>query len=257
MNRRRAFKRPSIRQAEICDLVSRCGAVSVDDLAEKFDISSETIRRDLTVLADARKIRKVHGGARPVSQQDEGVFDTRMRRNAVAKRRIAEKLVAHISPRQSLFLDTGSTTLICAEILARIKDLTIITNSAKIAAIFAKGSGGADVFLLGGRYREDNAQTVGGYALDQIKHFRADNAIITIGGLDCEGAMDFSSREAQIARAMMGASAKVTIVADHTKFNRSASFNVCDLDEINMLISNKPPDLELGRAMSAAGIEVC
>jgi len=256
MSRRRTFKGPSVRQAKISDLVAQRGAVSVESLAEKFDTSAETIRRDLTVLADAGQIQKVHGGARPVSSQGEGVFDTRMRRNALAKRLIAEKVATLVAPRQSLFLDTGSTTLVCADLLARIKKLTIITNSVRIAATFAKGSGGAEVYLLGGRYREDNAQTVGTYAANQIKHFRADNAIITISAIDEKGVTDFSSHEAQIAHAMIDASANATIVADHTKFNRAASFNVCSLNRVDVLVSDKAPDTVLGAALKEADIEV-
>lgn len=230
--------------------------MSVEALADKFDTSAETIRRDLSVLADAGRLRKVHGGVRSVAIEGEGEFEVRMRRNALAKRLIAEKLVTLVQPRQTLFLDTGSTTLICAEALARIKKLTIITNSSRIAAVFSKGSGGADVYFLGGFFRGDNAQTVGPVTIDQTGQYRADNAIITIGAIDASGVTDYSNNEAQVARAMIAASAQVTIVADHTKFNHAASFNVCSLNDIDTLISNKAPDSALVGALSKAEVEV-
>jgi DeoR family glycerol-3-phosphate regulon repressor len=254
--RQNAYMRPSMRQAEICDLIAKRGEMSVGGLAVKFDASAETIRRDLTTLADAGQIRKVHGGARALSPQGEGVFDVRMRRNALAKRLIAEKVVALVAPRQTVFLDTGSTTLICAEAMARIKKLTVITNSTRIAATFAKGAGGTDVYLLGGRYRGGNAQTVGCDTTNEIARFRADMAIITVAAIDAGNAMDFSNDEAQVARAMISASAQTVIVADHTKFNRAAPFNVCNLNGINTLVSDKAPNTALERELYGANVNV-
>jgi len=230
--------------------------MTVGGLAAKFDASAETIRRDLTLLADAGQIRKVHGGARALSPQGEGVFDARMRRNALAKRLIAEKVVSLVAPRQTIFMDTGSTTLICAEAMARIKQLTVITNSTRIAAIFAQGPGGADVYLLGGLYRRDNAQTVGSETIEQVNNFRADIAIITVAAIDADNAMDFSKDEAQIARAMIAASAQTVIVADHTKFNRTAPFNVCTLNRIDTLVSDKPPEITLKGVLNDANIDI-
>lgn len=243
--------RPGIRQASIAEFVSKRGEASVDLLAEKFDTSSETIRRDLTVLADAEQVRKVHGGARAIASHGEGDFDARMRRNTLAKHLIAEKMAKLVKPRQTLFIDTGSTTLICAEALAKIKNLTIITNSTRIAASFAAGSGGADVYLLGGLYRGGNAQTVGAGAVSEIANYSADMAILTIGAIDSGGAMDFSNQEALVARAMMRASVQVAILADHSKFDKRAAFKLCGLSGIDTLVSDRAP----GAALAAALVE--
>ncbi len=253
---RRIILKPGIRQAEICDLVTRRGKMSVDDLAARFDTSAETIRRDLTALAEAGRIRKIHGGARPVSPLGEGVFAARMRRNALAKRKIAQKMCALVLPGQTLFLDTGSTTLICAEALVRIKRLTIVTNSTRIADTFALGGGGADVYLLGGRYRADNAQTVGASSVCDIAGYRADTAIITVGALDGGGVMDFSSHEAEVARAMIRSAAQTRVVADHSKFGRAAPFRVSPLADIEQLVTDKTPGSGLLGALDRAGVEV-
>lgn len=256
MSRSKTYVRPSMRQAEICDLITKRGKINVGALAERFDASAETIRRDLTILADAGQIRKVHGGARALSPQGEGVFDARMRRNALAKRLIAEKVASLVSPRQTVFLDTGSTTLICAEAMARIKKLTVITNSTRIAATFAEGTGGAGVYLLGGYYRSDNAQTVGSDTVSEVGRFRADIAIITVAAIDAGNAMDFSNEEAQVARAMIAASAQTIIVADHTKFNHAAPFNVCNLNGIDTLVSDKAPGTTLEKVLNDANVNI-
>lgn len=252
----RKLIRPSIRQASIAEFVTKRGEASVELLAEKFDTSSETIRRDLTVLAEAGQLRKVHGGARAVISHGEGDFDVRMRRNTLAKHLIAEKMAALIKPRQTLFMDTGSTTLICAAALAKIKNLTIITNSTRIAASFAAGSGGANVYLLGGLYRGGNAQTVGAGPIGEIANYSADLAILAIGAIDGNGAMDFSNQEALVARAMMRASGQVAILADHSKFEKRAAFRLCGLSGIDMLVSDRAPAGALKAALLEAGTGV-
>ncbi len=247
---------PAARQARILELVAQRGQARVPALARRFQTSDETIRRDLTILAEAGQLRKVHGGARALAAQHEGVFAARLRRNALAKRLIAEKLVAMLSPRATLFMDTGSTTLICAEALAKVKNLTVITNSTRIAAAFGTGRGGAEVYVLGGAYRADNAQTVGAATLADIAHYHADIALLTIGGLDQSGAMDFSHAEAMVARAMAAASTQVVVLADHSKFGRRAAFGVCGLADISTLVSDTPPDESLRAALGAAGVTV-
>jgi len=257
MARRRTSIKPGIRQARIVELVSQQSAVTVEDLAVDFNISPETIRRDLSILADAGRIRKVHGGARPARLQEEGPFEDRMNSNALAKRIIAEKVVRLVSPNQTIFLDTGSTTLICAEALAQIDSLTVITNSCRIAATFAAGSGGANVYLLGGQYRADNEQSVGAITVEEVGRYNADCAILTVTAIDTCGAMDFSHEEAQVARAMIASASRVAVVADSTKFGQRTVFNVCELSQIDSLVADTPPsDNELAEAISAAEIEL-
>lgn len=253
---RRTVVRPGVRQAEICDLVARHGEMSVERLALKFDTSQETIRRDLSILADSGRVQKVHGGVRRVLRRDEGAFEERMGRNALAKRLIAEKVAKLVAPRQAIFMDTGSTTLICAEALARVKDLTVITNSARIAATFAAGTGGAEVYLLGGRYSSDNSQTVGSTTIREIEQYRTDRAIITVGALDSGGVQDCSNDEAQVARAMIAVASQITVVADHSKFGQSATFSVCDLEKIDQLVVDKFPEGVLKDALTEANVEV-
>ena len=245
----RTALRPGIRQAKICELVSRRGEVSVEDMAERFHASPETIRRDLSALAEAGRLRKVHGGARALGPLEEGVLRARMRQNLLAKQLIAEKAAALVVPGMVLFVDTGSTTLIAARELARIRRLTIITNSTQIADVFATGAGGAEVILLGGRYRHANAQTVGAETIAQAGLYSADMALLTIGALDSHGAMDFSSREAQLARVMVANAHECTVLADHSKLGKRAGFRVCRLEQVTTLICDRPPEESLKEAL--------
>ena len=257
VTKRHISTKSRIRQARIAELVSTQSAVTVEGLAADFEISPETVRRDLSILADAGRIRKVHGGARSVQPKEEGPFEDRMNTNTLAKQLIAEKVARLVSPGQSLFMDTGSTTLICAEVLAQIDNLTVITNSCRIAATFANGSGCANVYLLGGMYRADNAQSVGEITVEEVSRYNADFAILTVGTIDTCGAMDFSQEEAQVGRAMLTAASQAVVVVDSTKFNRKTVFNVCDLSQIDILVVDSPlPDGAFAEAVAVAEIEV-
>lgn len=257
MSAGRASVTPRVRQARIADLVRKRGRVTVEDLAGLFESSHETIRRDLTALAEAGAIQKVHGGAKLPRRREEGPFQERLGRNAAAKRVIAAKAARLIAPGETIFIDTGSTTLLCAEEAARIADLTVVTNSARIAAVFAEGAGEARIFLVGGSYDGDNAETVGPMAIAQVRAFHADHAILGAGALDARaGAMDVSVDEAQIARAMLEHSDRVIMLADATKFDRRAAFAVCPLGRIDHLVCDRPPEGALAQALADASVTV-
>jgi DeoR family glycerol-3-phosphate regulon repressor len=231
--------------------------MTVEALAEHFAVSAETIRRDLGQLAEHGTIQKVHGGAKRLRLHAEGSFQERMTENADAKRLIARKLHQLVEPGETVFMDTGSTTLFCAEVLAGIGRLTVITNSVRIAQTIINGAAGNVVYLLGGQFSGDNSQTVGPLAIEQIKGFQADHAILTIAAMDAEvGAMDANFDEACVAREMILRSRHLVVVANATKFNRRAAFRVCDLDEIDILVSDEPPGVELTAALREALVEL-
>ena len=246
--------RPQQRQLNIIDILRRTGRVSVDELVAEFNASAETIRRDLSVLASTGKIQKVHGGALlPSNQQGEGPFQQRMAENIAAKRIIAEKASQLISAGDSLLIDTGSTTLIFAEEIAAIKDLTVITNSAEIAKVIAAAKNNSKVFLLGGEYHADNRQTLGTMLIAQLEQFHVQYAVVTVGSLNAQvGAADFNIEEAMIARAMLQRADKSILLADSSKFNNVASFVVAKLNQFDQLVCDIEPDQELKRALEEA-----
>lgn len=246
-----------LRQEKIAEAVRRHGRVSVEQLAARFKTSHETIRRDLTVLAETGSVQKFHGGAKLPHRQEEGPFRERMALNAVGKRIIAEKAARLVAPGDTVFIDTGSTTLMCAEEIAKTGGLTVITNSTRIAAVMAERGNRTVVFLLGGRFDGDNKETVGPTAISEIQSFHADHALITIGALDgAAGATDFNFDEAQVARAMMENADDLIVVADASKFQRRAAFTVCALERIDALVTDRPPSGDLGAALAAAKVRV-
>jgi DeoR family glycerol-3-phosphate regulon repressor len=245
------------RQTKLIELVRRQEKVSVEALAAQLDASRETIRRDLSQLAQSGKILKVHGGAMMPRVMVEGPFKQRLSDFVDAKVEIAKAAAGLFVPGETLFLDTGSTTLMFAEAIASMPGLTIVTNSTEIARVIAAAKTGSRAFLLGGEFNADNSQSVGTMAVTQIRAFRAHHAVLTVGALDARsGAMDYNIEEAQIARAMIEQSNSVTVLADSSKFSALASFAVCPLSQISRLVTEAAPPEDTRAAFADAGGEL-
>ncbi|NTF46093.1 hypothetical protein A6U86_32440 [Rhizobium sp. AC27/96] len=252
--------RPSERQDEIVRQVHRAGEITVDDLAARLGVSRETIRRDLSNLDAIGRLRKFHGGARIRSQQTsepqvEGPFALRMADNAALKRKIAYTAASLLSPGDTLFIDTGTTTLLLAEALADLPSLTVITNSHRIAAT-AAANPNHKIFLIGGAYGTDAGQSLGHLAVEQIKRFRARHAFLTVGAVDETCVMDFDAQETEIAQTMIDRTEMVTVLADSSKFGRQGVFEVAPWRTIDRLVTDRSPSRTLETAIRAEGVEI-
>ncbi len=249
---------PEERRNEIINMVRTETRASVEQLAEALNASRETIRRDLSELDSRGFLRKVHGGA-VISEPDtadslEGPFSARMAQNLKAKRAIAKAAASLLKAGDSVLIDTGSTTLVLAEELSAIAGLTVITNSAAIAALAAKGPE-SKVFLIGGEYRRSGQENVGEIAVQQISQFRAMHAILTVAAVAETGYMDHDFQEAQVARAMSRQAASVTILADSSKMGRLGVFEVGPPQLAKRLITNEIPDDLAGR-LRGSGVDI-
>ncbi|QFR34432.1 DeoR/GlpR family DNA-binding transcription regulator [Ancylobacter sp. TS-1] len=254
---------PTSRHEVILALVARSGEASVEVLARELGVSHETVRRDLSRLDTAGRLRRFHGGARAIGvpvavpaavTEKEWPFAQRMAQNAAGKARIAAAASALFQPDDSLFVDTGSTTVAFAEALAGRPPLVVITNAPRIAATLA--GHGHKVFLIGGAYGADAGESLGPLALEQIGKFRARHAVLTVGAIDQTCMMDFDLQEAEVAKAMIERADRVTVLADHSKFDRRAVFEVAPLAAIHTLVTDQPPSEPMGRALTAAGVEL-
>jgi DeoR family glycerol-3-phosphate regulon repressor len=247
--------KPKQRQARALEAIERAGEVTVDGLAADFGVSPETVRRDLMLLAENGVVQRVHGGARRLRLHAEGTFEQRMDEAAAEKAKVARKLAQIITPGDTCLIDTGSTTLACAQALSEITDLTIVTNSVRIAQVMARGSGMARVHLIGGIYDVDNGESVGADAIEQIARFHADYAIIGVAALDAAaGPSAANFDEASVARAMCFNARKIIIVAHAEKFVRQAAHKICRFDEIDMIVSDDAPADDLRRVLKSSGV---
>lgn len=248
---------PEHRRARILDLLTTRQQTSVNDLADDLGVSRETVRRDLARLEDGGLLRKVHGGAVPLQTGMEPMLKLRIGQQRVEKLAIAERAASLFSAGDSLFVDAGTTTAAFASALARSDGLTVITNSLEVAGCLGAGPGDNKLFLLGGSFRADALETVGPLTVEQIEGFRVDHAVLTIGAIDEGGAIgDFNTDEAMVARAMIRRAGDVTILADHTKFDRSALAKVCTLAEVRRVVTDRLPGASWRRMLKDADVEL-
>ncbi len=229
--------------------------LEVEALALEFGTSRETIRRDLAALDRQGLVRRVHGGATlSLPGEGEGPFRDRMGSQVAAKRAIARHVAAGLVPGDSLFIDTGSTTLFLAEEIAQRKGLIVITNSGDIAALCQKGQGNR-VVLIGGEFRGPGRETLGPLAVAQIGQLRAARAVLTVASVTARGVFDFDPQEAEIARAMIAQADEVTVLADASKMGRSGVFEVCPMAKLGRIVTDGM-DPVLRAAADAAGVRV-
>ena len=248
---------PHDRQNKIVNIIRERNHITVDELAKFLSVSRETIRRDLTTLTRIGKVQQCHGGASLPIITEEGPFQEPMSENVAAKVQIADEAVKLVSPGETIFIDTGSTTLYFAEKLAELSNLTVITNSGEIARIISLFPMQPQVFMLGGKFNGDNRQTYGNLVISQAQFFRAHHVILTVGVVNAiTGIMDFNFEEAQIAQAMIEQAESLTVLADYSKFGGIASFKVCDLDQVTNLVCNQCPPDEIKSALLEANVNI-
>src|SRR6218665_1104856 len=247
--------RPSERHAAILEIVDEHRHVSVDFLAQRWGASRETIGRDLTRLARDGRLRKYHGGATGAGALTEDAFSTRIHEFAREKRAVGRRAAALFGAGDSLFIDTGTTTLAFAQELAGTSGMTIITNSVSITQRLARGPGRNRVFLIGGEYRAEASQNLGPLAVAHVAQFNAHHAVITVGAIGLNGLQDYALEEAEIARAMIARATRVTVVADASKLGRYALFPVCGLERIACLVVSATPEGPLAQNLPELGVE--
>lgn len=231
--------------------------VSVEELAQLLDISRETIRRDLTLLADQGIIRKIHGGAVPTQTALESPLGERRSMARAEKIAIGRAAAALFEPGDSLMIDSGSTTTFFAEALGKAGSFTVITNSTLVAAELWNAEQRSEIYLLGGRFFGEGYETLGPVAIEQIQGLHADHAVLTVGALDPAGNfMDYNADEAYLARAMMASARHTTILADSSKIGRHALFQVCEAKEVDRLVTDRMPESGLVSVLSGAGVKI-
>jgi DeoR family glycerol-3-phosphate regulon repressor len=244
------------RQAKILQLLAEAGAIRINDLAERLEVSLETVRRDVTVLVTEGAVVRRHGGIMLPSAVREAPFDRRMRENAAAKRAIARAAAATIRDGDSLMLDTGSTTSFLARELLNHRRLTVVTNSPDIARLLATVNGNS-VHMAGGALDSDSGAALGLSAIEFVQRFRVDHAIVSAGALHAQaGVMDFRLEEAEFARAVLVRGGRKVVACDAGKFDRSGLVQVCGWDLIDELFTDRPLPSDICAALAQNDVRV-
>lgn len=244
------------RQTDILRLVQLQGACSIGELAEKLNVSDETIRRTIRPLVARGLVSKVHGGITLPDGLGEPPFHKRMMENTAAKQRIAERVAATVTDGDTIMLDCGSTTAFVARALSQHGGLTVVTNSAEIARTLATNASNK-VFMAGGQLRSDDTAALGAEALAFVRQFRVRHAILSLGGLGADGSlMVYHLAEAEFSRAVIGQAEHVIVAADASKFARPSLVRICGPEKMDMLVTDAPPPPALARALAENDVTV-
>lgn len=240
------------RQSDILSLARQTGRVSAQTLAEDFAVTVQTIRRDLTELCDAGLLQRTHGGAMLPSGVTNLGYEDRRRLNADAKDRIAKATAAMIPPGASLFLNIGTTTEAVARALTDIPNLMVVTNNMNVAQILGQHPT-AEVIVTGGRLRRSDGGLVGDMAVQTIRQFKVDIAVIGGSALDTEGdLLDFDPDEVRVSRAILGQARSSILVADTSKLTRAAPVRIAGLVDLDHWITDQtPPSAVVGLCRTA------
>lgn len=246
---------PNPRQAAILDLVRDSGTLSVEALAERFEVTLQTVRRDVGLLAEAGLLARFHGGVRaPASTTDNLAYRQRREMHADAKRGIARALAREVPAGCSLFLNIGTTTEAVAQELMQHRSLRVITNNLNVAATLS-GNADCEVIVAGGVVRSRDRGIIGEATLDFIRQFRVDIGVIGISGIEDDGTLrDFDYREVKVARAIIEQSREVWLAADHSKFNRPAMVELGRFAQIDALFTDRPPPPPFETLLREAGV---
>ncbi len=226
------------RRQFILDKLKENESVNVKNLSNEFDVSKETIRRDLEKLQNKNLLKKIHGGAVPINKKEELSFNIRKRQNTKEKREIAEKAIKYINEGDTIFLDISSTAMFLARELKDIKDITVITNSAQIVIELANNQD-INVISTGGILVPNSISFVGPHANSMVNNYFADKFFASCKGISSRyGATDSSDLEIEVKENMVKRSSEVYILADYSKFKERGLSSFAELNEINKIITD-------------------
>jgi DeoR family transcriptional regulator, glycerol-3-phosphate regulon repressor len=244
------------RHQEIIAIARQHGRVNVEDLATRFDVSPQTIRKDLNELCDKRLLSRIHGGAIIASGVQNLAYEARRSIAEGEKREIGKAAASLIPDKASLFINIGTTTEEVARALHDHADLLVITNNLHVATMLYPHSS-IDVVVAGGAVRRSDGGIVGTLAVDLIKQFKVDYAVIGVSAIDSDGALlDFDLDEVRVAQTIIANARTVLLVADRSKFERSAPARVAHLHDVDILVTDQLPSDDLRHRLAEQDVRV-
>lgn len=244
------------RQALIVWHLQQHHYISIEEIASRFAVTTQTARRDVMALEEAGLVRRLHGGATIASPIDPAALRQRRVDNAAQKTRIAEHVADLVTDGAVVFLDTGTTCEAVAAALVKRRGLRIVTYSLRSATLLSEHAtftvavpGGFVRAIDGGVFQEDTAAF--------IKKFKYQFAIISVSGIDEEGDMcDDDHAEVAIVSAAMAQSEQTILAVDSSKFGRQAMVKLGSLADIDVLITDARPTGRLLKNMKQAGVKI-
>lgn len=243
------------RQSALIDQVRVQGSATIEALAKRFDVTLQTVRRDVHLLAEAGLLSRFHGGVRIEASTIENI--TRRKRqglHAAGKQRIAAAVARAVPDGCSLILNIGTTTEAIARALLRHRGLRVITNNLHVADILSDNPD-SEVIIAGGVVRARDRGIIGEATVDFIRQFKVDIGLIGISGIEADGTLrDYDFREVRVARAIIEQSRQVWLAADSSKFERQAMVELAHLSQIDRFFTDAYPQKPLAQALLDADV---
>ncbi len=244
------------RQREIVTLARSQGRVAVEELAARYEVSAQTIRKDLNQLCEQRIMSRVHGGAVVASSVENLAYEARRFIAHDEKVAIGRAAAALIPNDASLFINIGTTTEEVARALADHRGLLVITNNLHVATLLYPHPR-IEVIVAGGPVRRSDGGVVGAAAVDLIRQFKVDYAVIGTSAIDPDGALlDFDYREVRVSQAIIENARQCLLVADSLKLERSAPIRIGHLRDVDVFVTDRLTSEPLRDLCRATGISV-
>ncbi|TFL19951.1 DeoR/GlpR family DNA-binding transcription regulator [Jannaschia formosa] len=228
----------SQRQQKILSLIEETSRVRVDDLAVRFATTPQTIRKDLQVLADLHRIVRFHGGATLVGGVEYAPPSEREGAGREAKRAIGAAVAARLPPAGAVFLNAGTTTAQAVRMLTGARQLRIIVDNVDLAAEM-RVLPGVEAVVPSGAVRRSDGAILGAEAVDYLRQFRPDHAVIGAAAVAEDGGLlDFDLAEVQVCRAMIAHARHVILAVDSSKFRSTAPVRFGSLADVGTLVTD-------------------
>jgi DeoR family transcriptional regulator, glycerol-3-phosphate regulon repressor len=237
----------SARQTEILTIAKAEGRVLVEELASRFQVTPQTIRKDLNDLCDGKALNRIHGGAVFPSGNENVKYEARRSMAAAEKQAIGKAAADVIPDNSSLFINIGTTTESVGEALVDHRELMVITNNINVANRL-RVYPSIEVVIAGGVVRGSDGGIVGEAAVDFIRQFKVDFAVIGVSAIDADGALlDYDFREVKVAQAIIANARHVILVSDASKFERTAPVRIAHISQVHTFITDRCPSPEIRR----------
>lgn len=229
------------RRQEIYEVLQESGSVIVGELSRRFDVSEETIRRDLAKMESAGLLQKTYGGAFiNKGMHREVLVELREHTYVEGKNKIGALSAQLISNGDTIFLDASTTAVHIAEQILDKKNIIVITNALRVAEALAPASG-IKVICTGGTLRPAALTMVGKAAESAVATYFADKAFICCDGVHrVHGVTDANEREAEVRKQMITQAESAILVVDATKFDRTSFVHMADFSQFDALITDRP-----------------
>ncbi|MBD8893913.1 DeoR/GlpR transcriptional regulator [Labrenzia suaedae] len=245
----------SSRQAEIADLVQSSGFMSVEALAERFEVTTQTIRRDVNGLCEMGILRRTHGGVEPPVSAGNIHYSTRQILNLAPKRVIATTVAGLVENGQSLAFSIGTTPEIVMQALSGHEKLKIFTNNLNVA-FTAAANLSFEVTIAGGRLRSGDRDVVGQSAQEFFSQYKVDIGIFGVAGVDDDGTLlDFHEEEVASRQAILANCRQSFLVLDHSKFTRPAHVRGGHLGDVSHIVTDRALPAHIQRLLSGTKVQ--